>query len=313
MARPETVNSRYKGRIGMESLKELFTKFVTWMRIPTMNVVDVLEIVIIAFIVYNVIKWVRSTRAWMPVKGLMILLIFWLVASLLRMDVILWILNNTIGVGITAIIIVFQPEIRRALEQLGQQSFPSTLRLFSEGKEKEERFSERTVEELVKGVFQLARHKTGALIVIEQEVSLKEYEETGIAIDSVISNQLLINIFEHNTPLHDGAVIIRGNRIVAATCYLPVSKNMRLSKELGTRHRAGVGISEVTDSFTIIVSEQTGKVSLARNGTLISNIDGDYMRMKLQEIQKDKTKSSTDKKKPLRKKGGLRNEKDINS
>lgn len=288
----------------MESLKEFFSKVTMWVRIPSMNVIDVLEIIIIAFIVYNVIKWVRSTRAWMPVKGLMILLLFWLAASILKMDVILWILNNTIGVGITAIIIVFQPEIRRALEQLGQQSFPSTLRIFSEGKEGEERLSEKTVEELVKGTFSLARHKTGALIVLEQEVSLGEYEETGIAIDGVVTNQLLINIFEHNTPLHDGAVIIRNNRIVAATCYLPVSKNMRLSKELGTRHRAGVGISEVTDSFTIIVSEQTGKVSLARNGTLISNIDADYLRMKLQEIQKDRAKTSTAKKKPLWKKGG---------
>lgn len=290
----------------MESLKELLSKFVLWMRIPTIHPTDVLEIIIIAFIVYHVVKWVRTTRAWMPVKGLMLLLVFWLIASIMKMDVILWIFYNTIGVGITAIIIVFQPEIRRALEQLGQQSFTSSLRFFSEGKEKEERFSERTVEELVKGTFLLARHKTGALIVIEQEVPLGEYEETGIAIDAVISNQLLVNIFEHNTPLHDGAVIIRGNRIVAATCYLPVSKNMRLSKELGTRHRAGVGISEVTDSFTIIVSEQTGKVSLARNGTLISNIDGDYLRMKLQEIQKDKSKASTAKKKPLWKKGGER-------
>ncbi|MDD6036525.1 MAG: diadenylate cyclase CdaA [Lachnospiraceae bacterium] len=290
----------------MESLKELLSKFVLWMRIPTIHPTDVLEIIIIAFIVYHVVKWVRTTRAWMPVKGLMLLLVCWLIASIMKMDVILWIFYNTIGVGITAIIIVFQPEIRRALEQLGQQSFTSSLRLFSEGKEKEERFSERTVEELVKGTFLLARHKTGALIVLEQEVPLGEYEETGIAIDAVISNQLLVNIFEHNTPLHDGAVIIRGNRIVAATCYLPVSKNMRLSKELGTRHRAGVGISEVTDSFTIIVSEQTGKVSLARNGTLISNIDGDYLRMKLQEIQKDKSKASTAKKKPLWKKGGER-------
>lgn len=289
----------------MENLKELFSKFVVWMQIPKIHLTDVLEIIIIAFIVYNVIKWVRTTRAWLPVKGLLLLLVLWLFASFLQMDVILWIFYNTIGVGITAIIIVFQPEIRRALEQLGQQSFAPSLRLFSEGKE-EERFSERTVEELVKGTFLLARHKTGALIVIEQEVSLSEYEETGIAIDAVISNQLLINIFEHNTPLHDGAVIIRGNRIVSATCYLPVSKNMRIGKELGTRHRAGVGISEVTDSFTIIVSEQTGKVSLARNGTLISNIDGDYLRMKLQEIQKDKAKSSTEKKRQLRKKGGPR-------
>lgn len=288
----------------MEGLKDFFSKVTMWIRIPSVNVIDVLEIIIIAFIVYNVIKWVRSTRAWMPVKGLMILLVFWVLASILKMEVILWILNNTIGVGITAVIIVFQPEIRRALEQLGQQSFATSLRIFSEGKEREERFSEKTIEELVKGTFLLARHKTGALIVMEQEVSLGEYEETGIAIDAVVTNQLLINIFEHNTPLHDGAVIIRGNRIVAATCYLPVSKNMRLSKELGTRHRAGVGISEVTDSFTIIVSEQTGKVSLARNGTLISNIDADYLRMKLQEIQKDKAKASMAKKKPLWKKGG---------
>ncbi len=288
----------------MESLKEFFSKAAMWMRIPRIDVIDVLEIIIIAFIVYNVVKWVRTTRAWMPVKGLMILLVFWLIASILKMDVILWIFYNTIGVGITAIIIVFQPEIRRALEQLGQQSFTSSLRLFSENKEKEERFSEKTIEELVKATFLLARHKTGALIVMEQEVSLGEYEETGIAIDGVVTNQLLINIFEHNTPLHDGAVIVRGNRIVAATCYLPVSKNMKLSKELGTRHRAGVGISEVTDSFTIIVSEQTGKVSLARNGNLISNIDADYLRMKLQEIQKDKTKVSQTKKKSLRKKGG---------
>ena len=288
----------------MDSLKEFFSKATKWMRIPGIDLIDVLEIIIIAFIVYNVVKWVRTTRAWMPVKGLMILLVFWLIASILKMDVILWIFYNTIGVGITAIIIVFQPEIRRALEQLGQQSFATSLRLFSENKEKEERFSEKTIEELVKGTFLLARHKTGALIVMEQEVSLGEYEETGIAIDGIVTNQLLINIFEHNTPLHDGAVIVRGNRIVAATCYLPVSKNMKLSKELGTRHRAGVGISEVTDSFTIIVSEETGKVSVARNGNLIRNIDSDYLRMQLQEIRKDKTKAAATKKKPLWKKGG---------
>lgn len=288
----------------MENLKNLFSRFLIWMRVPTIHPTDILEIFIIAFIVYHVIKWVRTTRAWMPVKGLLILLAFWMLASILHMDVILWIFYSTIGVGITAIIIVFQPEIRRALEQLGQRSIASPIRLFSEGKEKQERFSDRTIEELVKGTFLLARHKTGALIVIEQEVSLSEYEETGIAIDAVISNQLLINIFEHNTPLHDGAVIIRENRITSATCYLPVSKNMRLSKELGTRHRAAVGISEVTDSFTIIVSEQTGKVSIARNGTLISNVDADYLRQKLQEIQKDKTKASAPKKKAPWKKGG---------
>jgi len=283
----------------MESLKEFFTNIATRMRIPAIGVIDVVEIIIIAFIIYNVMKWVRSTQAWMPMKGLMILLVFWVVASILKMDVILWILNNTIGVGITAIIIVFQPEIRRALEQLGQQSFASSIRLF--GEDKEERFSDETIDALVEGVFELAKHKTGALIVIEREVSLKTYEDTGIALDAVVTSQLLMNIFEKDTPLHDGAVVLRGNRIVAATCLLPVSKNMRISKELGTRHRAGVGASEETDCQTIIVSEETKRVSLASNGNLIRNVDKDYLRMKLVEIQKETIKTTAEKK-TLRKK-----------
>lgn len=278
----------------MESLKEFFSNIATRMRIPAIDVIDVLEIIFIAFIIYNVMKWVRSTQAWMPMKGLMILLAFWVVASVLKMDVILWILNNTIGVGITAIIIVFQPEIRRALEQLGQQSFASSFRLF--GEDKEERFSETTIEELIKGVFELAKEKTGALIIVEREVSLKKWEESGIGIDGLVTEQLLRNIFEKNTPLHDGAVILRGDRVMAATCYLDLSKNMRLSKALGTRHRAGVGISEETDCLTIIVSEETGKVSIASNGTLIGNIDRDYLRRKLVEIQRDNIKSPTEKK-----------------
>lgn len=278
----------------MESLKEFFSNIASKMRIPAIGVIDVLEIIIIAFIVYNVMKWVRSTQAWMPMKGLMILLLFWVVASVFKMDVILWILNNTIGVGITAIIIVFQPEIRRALEQLGQQSFASSLRLF--GEDKEERFSDKTVEALVKSVDDLAKEKVGALIVIEREVSLKEYEETGIAIDATVSKQLLLNIFVKNTPLHDGAIVLRGDRVTAATCYLPVSKNMGISKSLGTRHRAALGVSEVTDSLTIIVSEETGHVSLALNGGLIRDIKPDYLRMKLVEIQKETIKPVTEKK-----------------
>lgn len=278
----------------MESLKEFFSNISTRMRIPAIDLIDILEIIFIAFIIYNVMKWVRSTQAWMPMKGLMILLAFWVMASVLKMDVILWILNNTIGVGITAIIIVFQPEIRRALEQLGQQSFASSFRLF--GEDKEERFSETTIDELIKGVFELAKEKTGALIIIEREVSLKKWEESGIEIDGLVTEQLLRNIFEKNTPLHDGAVILRGDRVMAATCYLDLSKNMKLSKALGTRHRAGVGISEETDCLTIIVSEETGKVSIASNGKLIGNIDKDYLRRKLVEIQRDNIKSPTEKK-----------------
>lgn len=221
----------------------------------------------------------------MLLKGIVVLLAFYLIALLLRMNVILWIFSKTIGVGITAVIIIFHPELRKALEQLGRKDLFRTIIPFDDSKEKNEKFSSKTVNEIVRATFELAKVKTGALIVIEQEVTLNEFERTGILLDSVVSSQLLINIFEHNTPLHDGAVLVRGDRILAATCYLPLSDNMLLSKDLGTRHRAGVGISEVTDSLTIIVSEETGKVSIALEGQLIRNVDGDYLRSKLESIQ----------------------------
>ena len=283
----------------MENLSIFFQDLFSWFQLHNIKIkpTDILEIFIIAVLFYNIVKWIKTTRAWVIVKGILVLLVFWLIASLLNMHAILWIFYKTIGVGITAVIILFQPELRKALEQLGQKSLASSLGLFSDTKEKEVVFSDKMLEELVRGTFILARAKTGALIVIEQDVSLVEYEKTGIAIDGLISSQLLINIFEHNTPLHDGAVLIRGERVVAATCYLPLSANMRLSKELGTRHRAAVGISEETDSFTIVVSEETGKVSIAKNGSLISNVDADYLRTKLQEIQKRKMTEPKEKKK----------------
>lgn len=271
----------------MDNIRMILEKAITWMSLPKMRPMDFLEILLIAVVIYSIIKWIKTTRAWVLVKGLVVLLLFWAGASLLHFDVILWIFMNTIGVGITAVIILFQPELRKVLEQLGQRKL-MPINVFNEGKDKNERFSETTLDELVRGTFELARAKTGALIVMEQEVSLDEYIQTGIMIDGILTSQLLINIFEHNTPLHDGAVMVRGNRVVSATCYLPLSDNMRLSKDLGTRHRAGVGISEATDSFTIIVSEETGKVSIARGGSLIYNVDVAFLRSKLLEIQKGK-------------------------
>lgn len=270
----------------MEAIKTFFQEYMVRLMPSKIKLTDILEIIIIAFLIYNIMKWVKTTRAWVLMRGLAILMIFWLVASILNFHVILWIFVNALSVGITAIIIVFQPEFRKALEQLGKKNIVGPLINFSDSKEKAERFSDHTVEELVRATFELGKTKTGALMVIEEEVLLTEFEQTGIEVDAVISSQLLINIFEHNTPLHDGAVILRGNRVAAATCYLPLSDNMRLSKELGTRHRAGVGISEVTDSFTIIVSEETGKVSIAKGGELIRSVDGDYLRAKLTEVQK---------------------------
>ena len=251
--------------------------------LPKVSVIDLLEIVILAFVIYHVALWIKNTRAWTLLKGIIVLLACYVIAYILGMNVIVWIFERTISIGITALMIVFQPELRRALEELGQKKIVSTLIPFDDTRNQNERFSERSINEIVKATVEMAKAKTGALIIMEKDIDLSEYERTGIELDSAISSQLLVNIFEHNTPLHDGAVIIRGNRIVSATCYLPLSDNMGLSKELGTRHRAGVGISEVTDSLTIIVSEETGRISVAVGGK--RNIDGELLRKKLTEMQ----------------------------
>lgn len=293
----------------MEEVIQNVVSFIErYITIPKVGVTDMVEIVIIAALIYEIMIWIKNTRAWTLFKGIVILIVFVLLAAIFNLNTILWIADKTLNVGIIAAIIVFQPELRRALEQLGRKNFINNIFTFDDSKNTNERFSDRTITELVKATYELAKHKTGALIVIEKEISLTEYVRTGIAIDSEISNQLLINIFEHNTPLHDGAVIIRGDRIVAATCYLPLSDNMELSKELGTRHRAGVGVSETTDSFTIIVSEETGKVSVAEGGKLIRNVDGENLKSELVTLQN----KTVDSKRFKIWKGRKHNEKDIN-
>ena len=279
--------------------------YVYGLSLPKIGVVDILEIIIIAFALYHVTFWVKRTRAWTLVKGVFVLFSAYIVAYILDMSVILWVFDKTIGLGITALLIVFQPELRKALEELGQKKIVSSILPFDENKDRNIRFTVRTVNEIVRATSELAKAKTGALIIMEKDIILSEYERTGIIIDSAISSQLLINIFEHNTPLHDGAVIVRGDRIVAATCYLPLSDNMGLSKDLGTRHRAAVGISEVSDSLTVIVSEETGMISVAVGGKLLRNIDGDLLRRKLNDFQ-GKPSEEKPKKYFWRRKGGDR-------
>lgn len=279
--------------------------YVYGLSLPKIGVVDILEIIIIAFALYHVTFWVKRTRACTLVKGVFVLFSAYIVAYILDMSVILWVFDKTIGLGITALLIVFQPELRKALEELGQKKIVSSILPFDENKDRNIRFTDRTVNEIVRATSELAKAKTGALIIMEKDIILSEYERTGIIIDSAISSQLLINIFEHNTPLHDGAVIVRGDRIVAATCYLPLSDNMGLSKDLGTRHRAAVGISEVSDSLTVIVSEETGMISVAVGGKLLRNIDGDLLRRKLNDFQ-GKPSEEKPKKYFWRRKGGDR-------
>ncbi len=252
---------------------------LTKLEFPIVRIKDIIEIGLIAFVIYQLLKWVRGTRAWTLFKGMVIIFLIFIIASIFKLHTITWVFRNTINVGIIALVIVFQPELRSALEQLGRRDFVSTFMIFDD--DSKERITLQSIEELIKAIGQMSKYKTGALIVIEREVGLGEYERTGIPIRADISSELLVNIFEHNTPLHDGAIIIRHNKIAAATCYLPLSDNMSLSKELGTRHRAAVGITEVSDSVVIIISEETGKISMAMGGNIIRNVDSDYLRNKL--------------------------------
>ena len=247
----------------------------------TMDFGDVAEILIIAVLLYYTLVWMKTTRAWILLKGLIVILAFLLLAYFFRMTTILWMAQNVLGFAVTALIVVLQPELRKALEELGKKNIISSVLPFDNSHRVNEEFSEKTINEITKACVEMGKVRTGALIVIEQKVSLRDYERTGIDVDG---SQLLINIFEHNTPLHDGAVIIQGNRVVSATCYLPLSDNLGLSKELGTRHRAGVGISEITDSLTIIVSEETGKISVAYEGELERNLDADSLRDRMHKI-----------------------------
>ena len=259
---------------------------------PNLRWTDIVEILILAFLIYHILLWIKNTRAWSLLKGLAVVIVFVGIAALFNMSTILWLVQNVTGIAVMALVVLLQPELRSAMEELGQTNILSSLFNLDNTRTPEGRFSDKTINEIVRASMQMSRVRTGALIVIEQTSPLQEYARTGIDMDALVTSQLLVNIFEKNTPLHDGAVIIRNNRIVAATCYLPLSEN-RMDKNLGTRHRAGVGISEVTDSLTIIVSEESGEISLAYRGALTRKVTEDELRERLvtlqnKEIQEEK-------------------------
>lgn len=267
-----------------QEIKQILHKLIGDPYIPELRITDIVEILIIAVVVYEIMLWIKNTKAWMLLRGLLMLGLFILVAYVFRMHAILFLAKESIGILAFAALVVFQPELRRALEKLGEKNFFSTFSLFDRGRENL-RFSDRTRDALVDACFSMGSVKTGALIVVERAIHLTEYEMTGIELDCKISEQVILNIFEHNTPLHDGAVIVRGDRITSATCYLPLSDNMQISKSLGTRHRAALGMSEVSDALILVVSEETGYVSMAMDGQLVRNVTPDYLREKLGQIQ----------------------------
>ena len=266
-------------------------KYMFWITPQKLTTIDAVEILLLTCLFYHVLVWIKDTRAWMLFKGIIVILIFIVIAAVFQMNTILWLASKTVNVALIALAVIFQPELRKALDQLGRKKFVTALFDFGMAQETG-RFSDRTINELAKASFEMGKVKTGALIVVEQDIVLTEYERTGIELDSLLSSQLLVNIFEKNTPLHDGAIIVRGNRVVAATCYLPLSDSMSISKELGTRHRAAIGISEVSDSLTIIVSEETGAVSVAKGGRIYRELTQDGLREQLKIIQNAEIETS---------------------
>lgn len=251
------------------------------------RIMDLVDILLVAYVIYLLILLVRETRAAQLVKGIVVVLVILQVSKWLQLNTIYFILKNTVQVGLLAVLVIFQPELRRALEKMGR--VPLNLNnIVEEGTPKNE--IAKTVSEVAAACGTLSSTHTGALIVMERNTKIGEIISTGITLDSLVSKELLGNIFVPNTPLHDGAVIIRDNMIKAAACFLPLTQNEHLSNELGTRHRAGLGLSEVSDAAVIIVSEETGTISLARSGQLLRHLNPDRLERILLDYLQPETK-----------------------
>lgn len=262
-----------KGGVILQFLNELKIAFLT------LKITDVIDILVMTFLIYKVIMLVKETRAAQLLKGLFIILIFSRISIALNLYTVNWLISNIFTAGLVLIIVVFQPELRRAFEKLGR----SNRWFIPFGKIKPQQFDKKT-DEIVNAVASLSRQKIGALIVIENKVGLADIVETGTILGAEISSELLINIFFPNSPLHDGALIIKEEKISAAGCFLPLSSNNTISKELGTRHRAALGMSEKSDAFIIVVSEETGVITTVYNSELSRHIDSETLRNTLKKL-----------------------------
>ena len=253
-------------------------------------IMAVVDILIVAYVLYRVIKWIKETRAWSLFKGLLVIFVVLLFSDFFMLHTIEWIISNTLNVGIIAVIIIFQPEMRKALEQLGKGRIVTSVFSATDDRDSTE-LSEHSINEIIQAVTEMSKVRTGALIVIQKKVGLADLKSKGIPVDSIISKQLLLNIFEDKTPLHDGAVIIKDNRVSAATCILPLTER-DIGSKFGTRHRAAVGASEISDAVVIVVSEETGVISVAQEGTLYSDMhENDILMMLSRDKKPTKFKS----------------------
>ncbi len=272
----------------MSDLSNFFNGFVSI--ILRMSIFDLIDIAIVAYIFYKIFMFIKDTRAEQVFKGIVVLLFATVISNLFRLHTLYWILVNAIEVGVIAICIIFQPELRAGFEYIGRKNF----KFFEKNNkyEDDDQFN-KMIEEIIETLYSLSRQRIGALIIMERETKLSDIINTGTTIDGDVSRQLLINIFIPNTPLHDGAVVIRDFKVKAAACFLPLSQSKDLTKDLGTRHRAGVGVSEVSDCLTLIVSEETGEVSIAKSGKLYRNIARERMTNILKNnLRKNSTEKS---------------------
>ncbi len=254
---------------------------------------DLIDILILAVVIYQLMKVIRETRAMQLLKGIALLLLMLLLSDWLNLTAINYILGNTVQVGVFAIVVIFQPELRNVLERVGRSKAGKLMDIFSGANDGEKAL--KVIDELCEAAENLSRTKTGALIVIERQTKLGDVIRTGSIINADMSAPLLENIFVPNTPLHDGAVIVRDDRIYVAGCLLPLTSNSNLSRELGTRHRAALGISEASDAMVIVVSEETGKISIAINGTLTRNLDRNSLNKALVRVFRPQSAADADK------------------
>ncbi|MBD1373554.1 TIGR00159 family protein [Hazenella sp. IB182357] len=245
---------------------------------------DAIDILIVSYIIYQVLVLLRGTRGVQLLQGMTVLVLIWILSNVFDLKTLGWMIEKVFSVGIIAIMIIFQPELRRALERLGRGG------LLGRSRQVEEQLTTQVVGELTKAVTDLAASRTGALIVIERVTGLNDYMETGVKLEATLSSELIQNIFFPNSPLHDGAVIIRNKQMMAAGCYLPLTENPFISKALGTRHRAGIGISENSDALVIIVSEETGLISIALKGKIERGLSEKQLVSRLYEELKPSAK-----------------------
>lgn len=276
----------------LDTITQNFSRVAEFLSVyvPLGNPIEVLksiiDISIVSYVIYKLIQLVRETRAWQLVKGIIVILIVAMFSDLLQLRTLAYLLNRTIEIAGFALVVVFQPELRRGLERIGRSNFKNFFNFEENDNVIRTTF---TIEEIVKAATELSRTKTGALIVVERDTKLGEIINTGTKLDSSVSAELIINIFTPNTPLHDGALILRDNKLKSAACFLPLTDNPNLSKELGTRHRAALGITEVSDCISVVVSEETGKISYALNGGLSRNLTPDTLRKALNRNLLEKT------------------------